>query len=243
MKHINVLIIAALVGLLSSCNSVVFTEPQPAKVATEVSFPAEWQGVYYHVGFLAEGKEGESWAKVTDQEIILYWSRTDSVPYIEGTDYEVGEKPEMGAPIQVMMSGKMVDAEYRPDDWARYHLSKTETIGLSDSLILKLQDSWACLSSSEKKHGNLFWNMFLVEPARNGDLMIWWSEDGKEGANEMRKFFEVEEHWSPAHADELLVASPEKSQLEEYILAGGFSDLFMWLSTEFDYDDVPEALK
>lgn len=243
MKNFPLSILAILVAWTSTaCHNVVFTEPQPSRVVAESSFPQQWQGLYKSIPLPEEEMPGNAWVKVRGSQLFLFNSRTDSVPYLEG-DYQNEEIPEVGDSIQVMLRGKMVDAIFADNDWARFTLQKTDTLGLSDSLILKLSDSWAFLNMPDEQHGNQYWNGVVIEPLRNGDLLLWTIEDGEEETERMRNFFKIEEYESPEYAGKLRVATPKEKEFKNYVESGGFPDLLMWLSRSYEEEEVPQELK
>lgn len=243
MKNVTpVLILFILAFTFSACQNVVFTEPQPARISAETSFPKTWQGLYKNIPLPGEEKPGNAWVKVTRDQVFLYNSRVDSVPYVEG-DYKSGEIPEIGDSVMVMLRGQMVDALFVKNDWARYTIQKIDTLGLSDSLILKLSDNWAFLNMPDEEQGKQYWNGILIESIRNGDLMLWSIEDGEEEAENMRLHFRVEEFEDPAYAGKLRVATPKQKEFRAYVNAGGFPDLFMWLSRSFQEEEIPQELK
>lgn len=224
------------------CQNVVFTEPQPAQTSAEVNFPQEWQGLFKSIPLPGEERPGNAWVSVSGSQIFLYNSRVDSVPFLEG-EYEHGEIPAIGDSVKVMLRGQMVDALFVKDDWARFTMQKIDTLGLSDSLILKFSDSWAFLNMPDEQHGKQFWNGVVIEPMRNGDLLLWSIEDGEEEAENMSPHFRVEEFEDPAYTGKLRVATPKQKEFRAYVNAGGFPDLFMWLSRSFQEEDIPQELK
>lgn len=243
MKSSPLIIAIALLACTSTaCHNVVFTEPQPAKVAAEGNFPQSWQGLFKSMPLSGEENPGNPWVKVMENQLLLFNSRTDSVPFLQG-DYENGEIPEVGDSIQVMLRGEMVDAIFVSDDWARFTMQKTDTLGLSDSLILKLSEGWAFLNMPDEQHGNQYWNGIVIEPLRNGDLLLWTIEDGEEEAGNMRGFFQIEEYEDPGYTGKLRVATPREKEFKNYVESGGFPDLFMWLSRSYGEEEVPQELK
>lgn len=243
MKNIPLITAIVLLACSSSaCHNVVFTEPQPAKVVVEGYFPQSWQGHFKSIPLPGEEFPGNAWVKVEGNQLLLFNSRTDSVPFLEG-DYESGSIPEVGDSIQVMLQGEMVDAVFVSDDWARFTKQKTDTLGLSDSLILKLSGSWAFLNMPDEQHGNRYWNGIVIEPMRNGDLLLWAIEDGEEEAGNMSEFFQIEEYENPGYAGKLRVATPKQKEFSAYVESGGFPDLFMWLSRSYEEHEIPQELK
>lgn len=225
-----------------ACQNVVFTEPQPVKVSSETSFPQDWQGLFKNIPLPGEEEGGNAWVKVTEDKIFLYTSRIDSVPYLE-EDYKSGEIPEIGDSVTVILRGQMVDALFVKDEWARFFVQKMDTLNLSDSLILKLTEGWAFLNMPDEEHGKQYWNGILIEPIRNGDLLLWSIEDGEDEAEYMNQFFDIEEIEDPDYIGKLRVATPKQKEFKAYVDAGGFPDLFMWLSRKFNDDQIPQALK
>ncbi len=243
MKNIPGFILIAIFAWLSSaCQHVVFTEPQPAKVAIETEFPSNWQGLFKSIPLPGDNMPGNAWVKVMGGDIYLFNSRMDSVPYLEG-DYHHGEAPQVGDSIKVMLRGEMVDAEFASDDWAKFTVEKMEKLGLSDSLILKLTSNWGFLNIQDEQHGKLYWNGIVIEPLRNGDILLWTIENGEEEADKMSDFFAIEVFEDPAYAGKLRVAAPRQKDFIRYVESGGFPDLFMWLSRDYDVDEVPLTLK
>lgn len=240
--HMRLYSVLFLVITSVACNNVVFTEPQPAKVSAESNFPDEWQGIYKNVRLPDESQGGDSWVKVTADQVVMYNKKMDSIPFLAG-DYEPGEKPEIGEPVQVMLRGVMVDAVYGADDWAHYSVTRIDTIGLSDTLILKMSDDWAFLNMPNEKHGKKYWDGVLIEKVRNGDLLLWSIEDGEEEADKMAKYFSITEEENPGYAGKLRFSSPKKKEFEAYIEAGGYPDLMMWLTRPGEYSDIPQELK
>lgn len=235
-------IIATLVCISFACQNVVFTEPQPAKVSSENNFPQDWQGIFKSIPLPGENGADNAWIKVTDSRVFLFNSRLDSVPFLEG-DYLNGIAPEIGDSIQVMLRGDMVDAVFAANNWARFTTQKTDTLGLGDSLILKLSDNWAFLNMPDKQHGKQYWNGIVIEQLRNRDLLLWTIEDGEEETEFMSQFFDIEEIEDPGYAGTLRLASPKKKEFSDYVKSGGFPDLFMWLSQTYEYEEVPHSLK
>lgn len=234
--------IAILACIFCSCQTVVFTAPQPARLPAENSFPQDWQGIFKSIPSPGERTSDNTWIKISDNQLFLFNSRIDSVPFLEG-DYESGEIPEIGDSVKVMLRGQLISALFIEDDWARFAVQKIDTLGLSDSLIFKLVDDWAVLNIPDEQQGKKYWNSIVIEPLRNGDLLVWTIEDAEFEEEFMNQFFIVETIEDPGYAGKLYAATPKRKEFIEYVTRGGFPDLFMWLSQTYSPEEIPQSLK
>ena len=225
--------------LLSSCGAVVFTEPQPAGVAVEESFPTAWQGIYKNM--LPEDERGDIWIRVGENRVDFYGIRRDSFPLILTDNHE---SLQDGDSVQVN------DRRYSNDlmgvvrgDWVQYEVKSSESLGLSDTIQLKLMGKYGFLNVESQQGEELFWDGVLIEPLRNGNLLAWINTGDREEVEAMSEFFEIAQKRVPGKGSDVLYATPRAEAFEKYAKEKGFREMIYWLQPERDYYAIPSIWK
>lgn len=227
---------------LAGCNDVQFKQPQPSGAETLTTIPETYHGVYLLKGgeFLREEVTGESWMRITDSMVYQYAWEEKLVPYLEGSDYDSLNIPEIGDQVQSMIRGEFIDMIYIGDGFASYTESNLLEIAVGDSLVIKEAEGSFFLNLREEKQGMMIWRLVLTEQMRNGDLLLWTDEDYEESRAE--EYFEIEQVRNQGYGSSFPLADPSKEQLMNFIAAGGYRSLVHWWSRDFDRYTVPPEL-
>ncbi len=225
------LALAILSSLIISCGPVVYTEPQPAGIPAEKTFPVSWQGMYKLV---LEEDGHDSWMWVKTDTVLLYSDKLDSIPLIL---IEGHQSLSEGDSAQFTYAGKQLAGVVK-EEMVYYHITSIDVMFLSDSLVLKTFGRLGTLNVPEEKAGREYWQCALVEPMRNGDILVWFHSDEDEIGTQAN-YYEVQELRDSGYASNMLVASPTREEFEAYAEYEGFTELAIWGTREFQYSDIP----
>jgi hypothetical protein len=162
MKYLFSLVIATVV--LSSCTTVYFEHPQPKNDSALNGFPKSFQGAY----FIEEGQQKDTLLVEKNKFIYperfkksLPLSSLDTIPSMRifnGLLYDDVLPINYGIPFT------------QTSDSIHYNVTVKIAKTLSDSLILKKFGNLLVLNEKEEKTD--FWNTYLIEKLKNGNLQV-----------------------------------------------------------------------
>ena len=162
MKLPLALVLAAIV--FSSCTTVYFEQPQPSGDPVLDGFPKSFQGAY----FVKDGAHRDTLEVQKDKFIYpenfkksLPVASLDTIPSMRianGLLYDDTVPIDYGIPF------------IESNDSIHYDITIKIAKNLSDSLILKKFGRLLVLNEKEKNKD--YWNVYLIEKLKNGDLQV-----------------------------------------------------------------------
>ena len=162
----NILVLASLSVLLSSCFSVDFLVPQPQGAKNLTEFPKSIVGTYVMNGDTIEVK-ARSYTMVDekyDENIaVTEIKNNDELRLTDDFIYDAGIDPEL--PLKYIIE----------NDTVKYHYTKKVEFFLSDSVVIRKYKKFTVLNLREGKN----WTVILIARQKNANLHIAMIHDGE----------------------------------------------------------------
>ena len=221
MKTIYLGIIAL---ISTSCTRIVFDTPQPADTQPLTAFPTKYQGSYM--------PEDDSPGILTISAHIVTIPDTRSKSF---TLAELKNNPNIK-----MENGLLYDAELPElggipytiqDSTLSYsYVSKLDTVGISDTLVIKEMGSMLIASLNTAEDSMDVWDVMVLELADNGDLITASvgnlktpdSSGGGQYDGSIEDFAKIAPY--KRLEEDTYLFSPDKHQFSKLVKKGLFSD-------------------
>ncbi|MBL6445952.1 hypothetical protein JMN32_06510 [Fulvivirga sp. 29W222] len=213
--------------IASSCTRVYFEQPQPKGGKALTSFPEHLRGAYIADEDTFHIKANEfTYTEFFDRSITL--AEINSSPFITIQDSLIFDKSSLD---------KNGWRFRNSDDTLHYRVKLRVRHILSDTLVLKTYDHFLVLNEREDKKD--FWNTYLIEKFKNGDISIWSVGNFKTETNhdkkikyeaELKDFYRVTE-FKKIGDDEYLI-NPSLKEFKKLMKNGFFTkaDTFRLIS-------------
>ena len=213
--------ILSILIISSSCTSVEFTDAQPVNKKAQSHFPKEMQGTYLiaeykypefdNLDTLIIHKDGYTGIFSNNQTHNLKdLVELSHVKIKDSLVFRLDQDPNVGYPYQI------------EDSAISYTYFEKETVGLSDSMILKFYKGEYYLSFKESSHR---YSVILMKQERNGDIGCWAIHPKKDIDLLKNSISDVEEIFKNNGKIDKYIVSARPRELGKFTQSSGFSQL------------------